>query len=107
MVREDIKNIIIPHTSDRNIEIIWISIRRKNQHPVFVGCYYGKQESRCSKEEITEEMLSLSEEIEEFKTEGEVILFMDGNGKMGLLGEEKSRNGKMLEQIFETHDLLL
>ena len=87
------------------MEIIWISIRRKNKPPFFVGCYYGKQESRVSKEEIDDEMRLLSEEIEEFRKEGNIIIFMDGNGKLGLLGEQKSRNGKLLEDVFETHNL--
>ena len=48
-----------------------------------------------------------SEEIEEFKREGEIIIMMDGNGKLGLLGEEKSRNGKMLEAVIEENNLLV
>ena len=103
LIRDDIKKLVILHTSERNIEIMWISVRRKNHRPVFIGCYYGRQETRCNKEEITEEMQLLSEEIEEFQNEGDVIIFMDGNGKVGLLGEEKSRNGKLLEQVFDTH----
>ena len=105
LIRDDIKNLITPHISDRPIEMIWASIRRKNDRPLFVGCYYGRQETRCSKEEINEEMNLLSEEIEEFQKEGDTIIFMDGNGKIGLLGEEKSRNGKMLEQVFLEYNL--
>ena len=105
LVRNDLKHIVTPHISDRPIEIIWISIKQKNCHPILIGCYYGKQESRCSKAEIDEEMNLLSEEIQEFKHEGEILMFMDGNGKIGLLGEEKSRNGKLLEKTFEEHDL--
>ena len=78
LVRNDIKNNVIPHTSERNIEMIWVSIRRK-KCPLFIGCYYGKQESRCTQEEIKEEMYLLSEEIEEFKKEGQIIIFMDAN----------------------------
>ena len=50
-------------------------------------------------------MNHLAEEIEEYQKEGEVIIFMDGNGKIGLLGEEKSRNGKLLEQVFDDNNL--
>ena len=106
LVRNNIRNLIIPHISEREIEMLWISLRRKN-HPLFIGCYYGKQESRCSVEEIKKEMEVLSEEIEEYKKEGEIIIFMDGNGKIGLLGEEKSRNGKLLEKVFEEHELTI
>ena len=51
------------------------------------------------------EMDKLGEEIHEKKAEGDVILFMDGNGKIGILGEEKSRNGKMLLDVFEECEL--
>ena len=107
LVRNDIKNSVAPHLSDRGMELIWISVRRRNCEPCFIGCYYGKQESRCSNEEIKAEMESLSEEIAEMRKEGQIILFMDGNGKLGLLGEEKSRNGKLLEKVFRENDLLL
>ncbi len=107
LIRDEIKNLICLHTSERDIEIMWISVRRKNHHPIFIGCYYRKQETRCNKEEITVEMRMLSEEIEEMKQDGNIIIFMDGNGKMGLLGEEKSRNGLMLENVFDTHNLAL
>ena len=49
----------------------------------------------------------LSEEIEEYQKEGELLIFMDGNGKIGLMGEEKSRNGKLLESVFEEHNLVV
>ena len=49
---------------------------------------------------MLEEMDKLSDEIREKNDEGEVILFMDGNGKIGLLGEELSRNGKLLQDVF-------
>ena len=107
LVRDDIKNSITPHISDRDIELMWISIRRKNHSPLFIGCYYGRQESRCSKEQIDQEMYLLSEEIGEYQNEGETIIFMDGNGKIGILGEQKSRNGKLLENIFEAHNLIV
>ena len=107
LVRNDIKNLIIPHISERAIEMMWISLRRRNQNPVLIGCYYGKQETRCNKDDICEEMQLLSEEIEEYKKDGDVILFMDGNGKLGLMGEAKSRNGKLLYEIFEAQNLVV
>ena len=107
LVRSELENVVIPHTSERNIEIIWISIRRRGKTPIFIGCYYGKQEVRCNKEEIDDEMFLLEEEITEFSNEGEVFIAMDGNGKLGILGEEKSRNGKLLEKVFQNNDLIL
>ena len=100
LVRDDLKHCVTPHTSNRDIEITWISIKRGNMNPSFIGVYYGKQESRVNKEEIEEEMDLLMEEILEMKSEGEVLLVMDGNGKIGVLGEPVSRNGKLLLDVF-------
>ena len=50
-------------------------------------------------------MESLTEEIEEMKKEGELLLSMDGNAKIGLLNEEISRNGKLLLSVFENTGL--
>ena len=107
LVRHDINNIVIAHTSDRPIELMWVSVRRRGKPPLFIGCYYGKQETRCNKEKIDEEMFYLSEEIEEYSNEGDIIMAMDANGKVGILGEEKSRNGKKLEEVFERNNLKL
>ena len=56
---------VAPHISDRDTELMWVSIRRKQQNPIFIGSYYGKQESRTSKEDIEKEMYLLQEEINE------------------------------------------
>ena len=45
--------------------------------PLFVGCYYGKQERRTNNEEIEQEMQFLKEEITEMMKEGEIIMIMD------------------------------
>ena len=107
LVRNDIIKHVAPHISDRKIELMWISIRRKDQRPVYVGTYYGKQESRSSKEEIEREMNILQEEIMEMSHEGEIFICMDGNAKLGLLGETPSRNGKLLKRVFENTNLTL
>ena len=62
---------VAPHITDRKIELMWISIRQKDQRPIYVGTYYGKQESRSSKEETEREMNLLQEEIMEMSHEGE------------------------------------
>ena len=107
LIHNDLRSNITLHVSDRNIEIMWVSIRRKSCVPFFIGTYYGKQESRTSKNEIEQEMELLEEEIMEMKDEGEIILIMDGNAKIGLLGENVSRNGKYLTQVFTNTDLNL
>jgi len=106
LVRSDIKPNTSSHTSTRNIELTWVSICRKGLPPIFFGAYYGKQE-QISKDKIEQEMQLLSEEIEEMKKEGEILLAMDGNAKVGLLREPLSRNGKLLMQVIENTDLKL
>ena len=100
-IDNEVKQNIAPHTSPRNLEIIWISVKRKNSRPLFIGVYYGKQESEGSKEDIGNEFGKLTEEIMEVQQEGELILFMDANAKIGLMGEQISRNGKLLLQTIE------
>ena len=39
LVRNDMTKHVAPHTSQRKIELIWISIRRQNQRPMFIGSY--------------------------------------------------------------------
>ena len=100
-VDNEIKHCTAPHINSRNLEIIWISITRKNLRPVFVGVYYGKQESEGTKADIEAEIGQLTEEILEIQQEGEMILFMDANAKIGLMKEPVSRNGKLLLKLIE------
>ena len=73
--------------------------------PLIIGTYYGKQECRTSKDEIEREMMLLNEEITEKKKDGPIVLTMDGNGKIGLMNEEISRNGKELLKVFDETNL--
>ena len=105
LVRDDIKSFVTPHIPDRNIELIWVFVHRRNKTPLFIGSYYGKQETRTSKNEIEREFQLLSEEIEEKSYEGEIFLAMDANAKIGILNETISRNGKLLLDVVEKHKL--
>ena len=73
--------------------------------PLIIGTYYGKQETRTSKAEIEQEIQLLTEEIAEMKREGEIIIAMDGNAKIGILGEPISRNGILLIEAFDKMSL--
>ena len=68
-VDNEIKHCTAPHINSRNLEIIWISITRKNLRPLFVGVYYGKQESEGTKADIEAEIGQLTEEILEIQQE--------------------------------------
>ena len=103
-VANDMKAVISPHHTKRELEIIWISIHRPGQLPIAIGVYYGKQES-VAYDEISEEFHNLTEEILEKKASGEIILCMDANSKIGLMGESVSRNGKLLREMVEECEL--
>ena len=107
LVRNDILNKTAPHISDRNIELMWVSVTTKTNRPIMIGLYYGAQETRTSKNEIELEMSLLREEIIEMSREGDVLIAMDGNAKIGLLGEPISRNGKLLLKVFEETRMLI
>ena len=100
LVKNNMKQSISPYFTNRDLETTWVSLHKNQQKPVHFGVYYGKQES-LSQEEIKDEMDKLTEEILEMKASGEVILCMDGNAKIGLMGEAASRNGKLLKDVFE------
>ena len=68
-----------------------------NGKPLFIGVNYGLQES-VSPSKIQEEMDNLSDEICQIQNEGDMILCMDANAKIGLLGEDPSRNGKLIKK---------
>ena len=105
LVRDDIKHIVTPHEPIKEVQMFWVSIQRKNDLPIFCGVYYGKQESRTSLSQITLEMDNLTEEILDKSREGEILIFMDGNAKIGILDECISRNGRLLLQVAEECDL--
>ena len=50
-------------------------------------------------------MQLLNEEIEEMRGDGELLIAMDGNAKIGLLGERVSRNGELLLQTLANTEL--
>ena len=108
LLRNDLLHRSAPHITDRNIEIMWISVRMKCEKPLIIGIYYGRQESRTSKQEIEIEMSLLQEEINEMKKDGHILLAMDGNAHINLLSEGVNRNGRLLLNVFqETHLHLL
>ena len=105
LVRNDVRQNVFIHSSTRDIELMWLSVQRAKKSPIIIGTYYGKQLSRTSKQEIQREMNLLEEEITEMKKDGEILICMDGNAKLNLLGEGFCRNGKLLKQVFERTDL--
>ena len=104
-VKDEKKGQVAPHYSDRELEILWVSVHRKEASPLFIGVYYGKQETTCHKNVIQQEMDNLSAEIMEMRNKGEVVLCMDANAKIGLMGEPESRNGKLIQKVFQENEI--
>ena len=50
---------------------------------------------------MKEETDTLTEDILEMRNRGEVIICMDANAKVGLMGESISRNGQMMMEVFK------
>ena len=44
-VRNDRKALFSPHYTERPLELIWVSVALPNEKPLYVGVYYGLQES--------------------------------------------------------------
>ena len=47
-VRNDKKLLVSPHHTERDLEILWVSVVRQNERPLYVGVYYGLQESESN-----------------------------------------------------------
>ena len=107
LIRNDKRFSVACHMSERNIECMWISIRKSGLPPFFIGTYYGKQETRTSVCQIETEMHLLKEELLETLKEGELLLVMDGNAKIGILNEPVSRNGRHLLKVIEDTNLII
>ena len=105
LIRNDCKDSVTPHETQSDLELLWVSVKPNGMKPIFIGVYYGKQESRNTREQMLNEFDLLATEIHEKQGEGEIVLFMDGNGKIGLLGENISRNGALLLELFEECEL--
>ena len=104
-VKNDHKSIVSPHFSSRDLEILWVSVARGKEAPLFIGVYYGKQES-ISLEKITTEMDTLREEIMDIRREGEIVLCMDANAKINLMNEGVSRNGRLITSVLEECEIV-
>ena len=66
---------------------------------------FAHKEVVCIPYTTTDAQSSLTEEIQEKSKEGEILLAMDANAKIGLLNEAVSRNGKLLLDVLKQHNL--
>ena len=93
-----IKNKLAPNTTafmaDENDEHMFIRIN--SQPPLFIGCFYGKQETDPT-EDAQHALNKLQDSITKLKTQGKVIIIGDFNAKINSQNDgTPSRNGQML-----------
>ena len=93
----------------RNEEATWIQIRTNQNNLLYIGTYYGKQESD-KEETIEEEFTTLTTQINTLKTRGQVILTGDFNAKLEIIKEgtkiqDESRNGKHLRKMMRNTNM--
>ena len=62
---------------------------------------------KVSLEKIKEEFDELTDELAEVNSLGEVILCMDANAKIGLMGEDISRNGDLMIKALEESEMIV
>ena len=109
-LKSDLKNnaIKLENTDFTNQEVVWIELKQNQTEKLFIGTYYGKQES-AKEEELEEEYDNLRDQITRLK-QGQIILAGDFNAKLKIDKNDKqqneSRNGKYLRELIEFHDLI-
>ena len=110
-VREDLTNRTTPCTTiDKgNEEAAWIEIKTSQNRYISIGTYYGKQEI-ADEDTVIEEYESLTTQITQLKTKGEVILTGDFNAKLqtklnDTTVQEQFRNGQHLKNLMDTTKL--
>ena len=109
-VRDDIH----PHTNrvqnleDQSQEIIWVELSGSNKR-VYVGCYYGKQESH-NVEEVKREFSQIQTQFIKLSKKGSVILTGDFNAKLRIelenvgIIQQQSRNGEFFQETLDNSD---
>ena len=107
------KNIVIEPTTDTDLETIWITTTLIDQTRLCIGTYYGKQESRCTVQQIKEEFESLQNTITGLLVRhNHILLIGDFNAKIGndadgIPGNHPviSRNGHLLRNTINLCNL--
>ena len=107
-IRNDVQQEEIPiELETTDAEVCWTRIKMGKQD-IYVGNYYGKQES-APVDTVQMEYDQLLAHVLKLKTLGEVILMGDFNSKIGIKTDKceqnTSRNGAMLEDMIKLADL--
>lgn len=97
LVQDEIRKHTNIHKIEQgDIEIMWITIRHRGNRPMTIGLYYGKQESRTSRDEAEQEIEKIKQDIQELTEKGHYILIVgDFNAK---LIDNISRDGRIIDE---------
>ena len=84
---------------------MWIQYKQKKNKDLYLGLYYGKQESRTPNETIEDELNQIGRDIMNIKqNNGEVLLMEDFNIK---LIDERSRDSDTLRQLLDDLNMVI
>ena len=110
--RQDIANktteVRIDRDTDQKMEISWISLKT-NKKPLYLGVFYGKQESE-NREIVEREYSEMTTQVLKLEKTGNVILAGDYNAKLkvkkdGEIIQKQSPNGKLLQRMIKMTDM--
>ena len=97
---------VMVHKTHTNVEAMWI--RLGHEPPMFIGVYYGKQESERHLI-VHSEYDTLNEEIQRIiKASHNMLLLGDFNAMITVKGyQNNSRNGQLLNHLVEDQGLMV
>ena len=84
LISKDIEKYVSIHkVEEGENEKMWIQYKQKKNKDLYLGLYYGKQESRTPKDTIEDELNQIGRDIMNIKqNDGEVLLMGDFNIKL-------------------------
>ena len=96
-VKQEItQSMTIHKIGEDNLEIIWIRMCLRKKKELYIGVYYGKQETRTLKEELINEVIDIASQIKKIQEKSDNILLVgDFNAK---LFDGRSRNGRIMDK---------
>ena len=99
---------IVQNLEDDDQDVVWVELRKNQKEKVFIGTYYGKQES-ANRDEVEKEYDQLNTQINMLAPKGEIILTGDFNAKLEIKSDKYSQkissNGKYLQNLIKTNKL--
>ena len=107
-------NPVLISAGNEHFEALIIQVKIGSKDLRIFNCY-GPQELCQSQRPASEQTASINtfwqelekEIINAYEGNCMIVIEMDANAKIGILGEEISRNGKKIIEVFESTDLII